>query len=230
MHFACTSQELTQENDVTHRTTHRRRPALRVAAVTAAGALALAAVPAAGADAAPGDLTVTYDAVGVTHIAKPNNDIPIGPTTLVTTVSATGAITGSLDLPPTKTTFSVLGFIPVSATVTFIPVGKGGGVTGTLKPGKVRTKAKFILRLTDVTVAGIPAGVGTTCQSTTPAIIPIATPVGEKFSIIDGGNLAGTYTIPPFANCGLTTSIINLLIPGPDNTLKITISNGRLAG
>lgn len=90
----------------------------------------------------------------------------------------------------------------MSATVTFIPVGAGGGVTGVLKPGKVRTRARFTLRLSNVTVAGLPAGVG--------------------------GYLAGTYTIPPFANCGLTTAIINLLVPGPDNTLRTTISNGRI--
>jgi len=214
---------------VTSSTSRTRRPSTRVAVVTAAGAFALAAVPAA-AHAVPGDLTVTYDAVGTTHIAKPNSDIALGPTTLITTVSPDGSVTGSLALPPTRTTFKVLGFVPVSANVTFIPFGKGGGVTGTLSQGKVRTKAKFILKLSNVTVAGIPAGVGDTCQSVTPAVIPVRTPVGEKFSITNGGNLAGTYTIPPFANCGLTTGIINMLVPGDGNTLTIAISNGRITG
>ena len=35
------------------------------------------------------------------------------------------------------------------------------------------------------------------------------------FNILNGGNLAGTYTIPPFANCGLVTGLLNLTILGP---------------
>ena len=43
------------------------------------------------------------------------------------------------------------------------------------------------------------------------------------FDILNGGNLAGTYTIPPFANCGLTTTVLNLTIPGPGNTIALTL-------
>lgn len=47
------------------------------------------------------------------------------------------------------------------------------------------------------------------------------------FNIIKGGNLAGTYTIPPFAHCGLETVVIDLTLPGGGNTITLTLGKGR---
>ena len=202
---------------------------MRGGVVVAAGALALAAAPAAHAsEPAPGSLKVTYDAVGTSTVKKTGSTITLGPTTLNTVVSPTGAITGTLPLPPATTTFKIAGFLPVSATVNFIPANGARQVTGTLKPTKVRSKAKFVLKLTNVTVGGLPAFVGDSCQTAQTVVIPANTPPGEKFNITTGGTLAGVYTIPSFANCGLTTGIINALVPGEGNTMSITISNGRI--
>ena len=74
--------------------------------------------------------------------------------------------------------------------------------------------------------AGLPTPVGPKCQTAAPVSIPASGP----FSITDGGTLTGTYTIGRFSNCGLTTALINLLIPGGGNTLSLTLSNGRLRG
>ena len=48
------------------------------------------------------------------------------------------------------------------------------------------------------------------------------------FDILNGGNLAGTYTIPPFANCGLVTGLLNLTIPGPGNTITLTLGMAHI--
>jgi hypothetical protein len=47
------------------------------------------------------------------------------------------------------------------------------------------------------------------------------------FSILNGGNLDGTYTIPDFHNCGLSTLLINLTLPGSGNTITLTLGKGH---
>jgi hypothetical protein len=47
------------------------------------------------------------------------------------------------------------------------------------------------------------------------------------FNILKGGNLAGTYTIPDFANCGLETLLINLTVPGAGNTITLTLGKAH---
>jgi hypothetical protein len=50
----------------------------------------------------------------------------------------------------------------------------------------------------------------------------------EMRNVLNGGTLAGTYTIPPFAHCGLATFLINLTLPGPGNTISLTLGAGSL--
>ncbi|GAA1887635.1 hypothetical protein [Lapillicoccus jejuensis] len=197
-----------------------------VAGSVAAGALALAAAPAQAAGGPT--ITVLYDAVGSSTVRSTGSVVPLGPTTLTTVVSGDGTFTGSLPLPPQRTSFKALGLLPVTATVTFEPAGGKRQVTGTLLPGKVRSKARYYLRLSDVTVAGLPAFVGDSCRTVDPVVIPATTPKGQTFDLTNGGTLTGTYTIGQFATCGLQTPIINALIPGAGNTETITLTNGRV--
>jgi hypothetical protein len=48
------------------------------------------------------------------------------------------------------------------------------------------------------------------------------------FNVLSGGTLAGTYTIPRFAHCGLATLLINLTLPGPGNTISLVLGAGSL--
>ncbi|MEP6799248.1 MAG: hypothetical protein ABI890_13930 [Lapillicoccus sp.] len=197
-------------------------------AAMAVGALALTGVATQGASAAQAPspvLKVTYDAHGSSTVAKTGSVVELGPTTLTTKVNPDGTFTGSLPLPSRDTSFKLLGFLPVKATVSFIPAGP---VKGKLGVGTVTSKAFFFIRLSNVTVAGLPAFVGSSCQTAQRTVIPASTPPGEKFDLTLGGNLAGTYTIGQFANCGLTTALLNQLIPGPGNTQTLAVSNGRL--
>jgi hypothetical protein len=45
-----------------------------------------------------------------------------------------------------------------------------------------------------------------------------------KFNVLAGGTLTGTYTIGNFAHCGLTTGLVNLLVPGSGNTVSLTLA------
>ena len=43
-----------------------------------------------------------------------------------------------------------------------------------------------------------------------------------------GGAVSGSYTIPAFHHCLLNTLLLNLTIPGPGNTLNLTLGQLQL--
>jgi hypothetical protein len=94
--------------------------------------------------------------------------------------------------------------------------------TGTvdLNTGGVTTMSKIPLQVTSLSVSGLPVPVGPACESATPASVALASQPG--FSIVNGGPVSGTYTVPPFAHCGLVTPVLNRTITAPANTLSLT--------
>jgi hypothetical protein len=203
---------------VRHRTT-----AFLIAGTTAASLLATA-----GPAAAKPVLRVAYKVTGTSTIAKTGSAVTLGPTTLTTALNRNGAFTASMPLPPTSTTFAALGLLPVAATVTFTQVGRiTGRLTAHPRPA-VSAASSYTIGLSDVTVAGIPTPVGTSCATKQPVVLDVASPSGSPFNVTKGGVLAGTYTITPFAHCGPTTSLINLLVPGPGNTVSLRLRHGHL--
>lgn len=202
------------------------KKSLRVLAVTGA-ATTLALLPAA-AQAAP--LDVTYDAVGTSYVAGAGANIDLGPTTLVTTVESNGgALTGSLDIPKTSISFNAYGFLPASSDVEFI---EAAPVTGTLSNDGTRAfvdaTATYTIKLSNTKILGFPTFAGHHCQTKDPVVVPAKTPDDASFSIVGGGPLEGTYSIGEFEHCGLTTGIINSIVPGDGNTIDLLVSNGRL--
>lgn len=198
--------------------------ALTVAACTV---VALGSALNASADAAP--LKFAYHVTGTSMVKKTNSSVKLGPATLHLALRGDGSYTGSLKLPPTQTSFTVLG-IPVTATATFIQVGK---LTGSLKTVRgavhVTSVAHDTLRLSDVKVAGIPQNVGDQCQTKEPIALTVKNT--KPFDLTKGGFLGGTFTIPTFGGCGLlNTPLINLLVPGPGNTISLHLTNGHVVG
>jgi hypothetical protein len=202
--------------------TRSRTSIRRLAVIASAGLLALGAMLASSgpASAAP-TVTLTYPVTGTTHLQAPDGDLALGPGTLATTVDvATGAMTADLSLPPATGSFTEIGFVPVKATTELIPVGQATGTVAKVG-GAVTATAQVTLRITSLTVAGLPILVGPVCQSAYPATITLASQAGWSPPV--GGVLAGSYTIPPFQNCLLATPMINLTIPGPGNTIALTL-------
>jgi hypothetical protein len=208
----------------------RRRLALLAApAATAAAAVAgiALATPAAASPAAPSDTTVSvsYPVTGSTFIKAIGSTIALGPGTLSTTADlTTSTLTGTLTLPPATGSFKELGLIPVTATTEMIQDGTATGTVNAVTSA-VTTTATDTIKLTSLKVAGLPVPVGPSCQ-TSPATITVSSQPG--FNVLNGGTLAGTYTIPPFAHCGLATLLINLTLPGPGNTISLTLGKGTL--
>ena len=195
-----------------------------VGAATAAAALALIPVAAHAATI----VSIEYDASGTTHIAKTNSDIALGPTTLRTDLDIdTFDFTGSLPLPGTVTEFKVAGFIPVKANVDFIEAAPIQGHIDLIEDrAEVTSTAKYYVKLSNIKIVGFPTFTGSHCKTKVPVSIPANTRPGEGFDLMNGGHLAGTYTIGDFQNCGLNTWLINALVPGGGNTLDIQVSNG----
>ncbi|MFB9907523.1 hypothetical protein [Allokutzneria oryzae] len=193
----------------------------RVITVLATVPLLLGLLGTAPASAA---VKIDYTVTGTDTIAKTGSKLELGPGRLSTVLEAsTGSITGTLTLPPVRTTFTVLGFVPVTAKVEFLPVGE---TTGTIVAGVVRSRSQLRVKLSDVTMGGIPAFVGDSCQSRTPMVVELTSEPG--FTPVRGGTLSGRHDLPPFGGCFLAEPLINLVVPGPDNLLSLELK--RITG
>ena len=205
-----------------------RTRAARGAAVTAlAGLVAAFTIAAAPAASAAGTaIKVRYPVHGSTFLKAANATVNLGPGTLRSRVNlSTGAVTASLNLPPATGSFKELGLVPVTATVAFIQNGPTTGKVD-LNTGAVTTTSSITLQITSLSVAGLPVPVGPACASATPASVSLASQPG--FSIVKGGTVSGTYTVPPFAHCGLITPVLNLTITGPGNTISLTLGTAHV--
>ena len=207
-----------------------RRRAVRGATVTALAGLVTAVVVATtpALASAGTTLTVRYPVSGSTFLKAANATVTLGPGTLRSKVNlTTGKVTASLNLPPATGSFKELGVVPVTATVAFI---QDGPTTGTvdLNTGAVTTMSKITLQVTSLSVSGLPVPVGPACESATPASVALASQPG--FSIVNGGPVSGTYTVPPFAHCGLVTPVLNLTVTGPGNTISLTLGKAHVVG
>src|SRR3984893_1613302 len=208
-----------------------RRPlTLLLATATPAAAVAgigLSAAPALASRSTPADqvFKLTFPVTGSTFIKKVNSSISLGPGTLASTADlTTSTLTATLTLPPATGSFKELGFIPVTATTKMIQVGQATG-TFNFNANTVTTTATDILQLTSLNVGGINIPVGNSCK-TSPAAITVTSQPGFTFGT--GGTLGGTYTIPNFRHCGLATLLINLTLPGPGNTISLTLGKPTL--
>jgi hypothetical protein len=211
-------------------TTFVRLGGVRGMTITAlSGLLATGAILATAAPAsAQSTVTVKYPVTGSTLLKKLDATAALGPGTLTSTVDlSTGAVTASLALPPATVSYKEAGLIPVTATTAFI---NDGATTGTvnLDTGAVTTTSHITLQVTSLTVGGLPVAVGNACESARPATVTVKSLPG--FSIVNGGKLSGTYTVPPFANCGLLTPVLNLTIPGPGNTITLKLGKAKVVG
>ena len=205
-----------------------RRPlARRLAALAAGTSLLTAAGIAATASSASADTVVNvhYALTGTTFIKKLNTTVNLGAGTLASTVDlTTGTSSSTLTLPPATVSTRELGVIPVSATTEMIQNGPASGTVDTTN-NTITSTASVTLKITSLTVSGIRLPVGNSCQ-TSPFSVTLSS--GSGFTVGGGGPISGTYTIPAFHHCLLNTLLLNLTIPGPGNTLNLTLGQLQL--
>jgi hypothetical protein len=194
----------------------------RLAALTIGGSLLAGAVVAGTASGASADTVINahYTFTGSSYIKKLNTTINIGTGTLAATVDlTTGTSTSTLTVPPSTISMKEFGFIPVTVTTQMVQNGPATG-TANLNTNTISSTSSVILEIASISVAGINIPVGNSCQ-TSPFSVTIASDPG--FTISGGGPISGSFTISNFHHCGITTPILNLLIPGPGNTLNLTL-------
>ncbi|GAA2844385.1 hypothetical protein GCM10010452_86140 [Crossiella cryophila] len=139
-----------------------------------------------------------------------------------TTVNlGTGKLSGTLAIPPTRSYFIVLGFVPHTATIEFEP---DGPATGTLPGGKLDITVPLRLRLRDVRQDTVPVEVGENCRTSAPAVFRL---IGE-LPILPNTDYRYTsvFEIPPFTGCGLREDLSPLftgLVAGGDNRVVTTL-------
>jgi len=205
-----------------------RRPLARRLAAIAAGTTLLAAAGAAataGSASADTIVNVHYALTGTTFIKKLNTTVNLGSGTLASTVDlTTGASSSTLTLPPATASVKEFGIIPVVATTEMIQNGPATG-TVNLNTNTITSTASVTLKITNLTIAGIAAPLGGNCQ-TSPFSVTLSS--GPGFTVGGGGPVSGSFTIPAFRHCGLSTLLINLTIPGPGNTLNLTLGQLQL--
>jgi hypothetical protein len=176
--------------------------------------------------AASKSLTVKYKVTGTTLIKSVDASAPLGPGKLTATVNLTTAkLTADLSLPPATITFKEFGIVPVTATVNLVQDGQTTGQLN-VNTGAVKTKSDITLQLTALFISGLAIPVPATCQSAKPMVVKLASQKG--FSVTKGGPLAGSYTIPPVANCGELTALLNVIFPGPGNTINLKLGAAKV--
>jgi hypothetical protein len=184
--------------------------------LSVAGLVAVA--PAAHADPA---IPINWNVAASTHVKSLNLDVVVQNGTFNGSVDlGTGDLTGNLTLPPATASTKLFGLIPFTATFAMVPTGP---ITGhvDLSTLQVTTTASFNIKIPNATALGLPINlVGSRCQTSKPISVTLSGPV----DLAKGGTFTGTYTIPPFKDCGLTTPLLNLLVPGSGNTLSASFA------
>lgn len=208
---------------MTSRNTLIRRSALATAATGAAAALVLGSAPAASAD----PLGVGWDVNVTTTVKKLNQQITFPQTRFAAQVDVfgTGSITGDLNLADATSTLK-LGSLPLAkVTLAVIPTKP---VAGQLTGLNVVANQEFNIHIKKIEPLGLPINlVGSNCKTATPVKSQLS---GTLTGLFDPYTLTSTYTIPKFSNCGLSTWLINLVIPGEGNTMKADFSGFALGG
>ena len=205
-----------------------RRTTARVAAAVTAGVLAATAALAAypGVASAGTLVHAKYSVSGSTYLKSPNFTLKLGPGTLSSTLNpANGKVTASLSLPDATGSFKQFGIIPVTATTQLINDGPTTGKVN-LNTGAIKSTSKVTLRIVSLTVAGLGVPVGSSCETSAPVVVRLASQ--PKFNILKGGKLAGTYAIPDFSHCELATLLINATIPGSGNTITFKLGKAKI--
>lgn len=145
---------------------------------------------------------------------------------------------GKPQLPPARSTFLTFGFMPTTATAEFtldapMEIATGSYFSADGQFSEVtRATAKLWVRLHDVEVNGTPLDVGPACRTARPMELALtgrgsydAEGRPHGYTVVTGGPLTGTATIPEFSGCGVTEDLDRLFtasLSGGGNHTRMT--------
>ncbi|WP_432105609.1 DUF6801 domain-containing protein [Streptomyces sp. bgisy091] len=131
---------------------------------------------------------------------------------------------GKPQLPPVSSTFLTFGFMPTTATLEMTQIPAGVNADGTpdynvsshlvvdwsdfSNTGTTTISLDLTLRLRDVEVNGVPLDVGDNCRTSKPFPLTLVGRMTSKdgvqtgYTLVTGGVLEGSVTLPSFSGCG----------------------------
>ncbi|MDX1589301.1 MAG: choice-of-anchor D domain-containing protein [Oleiphilaceae bacterium] len=178
----------------------------------------------------PTIVEVTQTIVGETFIAASGGTLDLNGSIDAALNLGDLTLTGDLHLDPTEGTFSISDFflfraLRATAEVEFEQAEK---VVGYLDGDDIHATSVVWVKVksVDLGIWGVRLfglGGGEECMTSEPVVIELSNPEGEAFEPLVGGNLEGTYELPPLENCGSLTSTLNDFMSGPGNTINLTL-------
>ncbi len=169
------------------------------------------------------DVRIPFDwnVDATTHLKKLNMDVAVPTGTFVGEVDlTTGVVSGDITLPPAQMQVQLAGIGLVTANMQIDEVQP---ITGTLDPSTfaVDTTAVFNIRIPSVYANATPSVnlVGNSCTTSEPVTVNMS----GTANLTGVSTFSSTYTIPPLKTCGLATTALNLVVPGPGNTFTATV-------
>ena len=168
-----------------------------------------------------------WDVDASTHLKKLNQDVVVPTGNFNGSVDlTTGVLSGNITLPPAQVTLNLAGFGLVTANMQIVA---SQPVTGVLDPAtfQVTATAVFDIRIPSAYPTLTPTlnVVGDSCTTSQ----PVSVTMQGIANLTGASTFAGTYTIPPLTSCGLATTALNLVVPGPGNTFSATVQPPPLA-
>lgn len=124
------------------------------------------------------------------------------------------------------------GFVPTKATMQLTQVGMSSADIAlhqvvVQRYSHVRITARYIARVYDASVNGVPFDLGPNCRTADAIEVHLVGKPGRgagTYNLTTGGPLNGTADIPAFTGCGVTEDVSPLLtglISGQDNRVKL---------
>ena len=169
------------------------------------------------------DVRFPFDYVvdATTHLKKLNQDVAVPTGTFTGVIDlTTGALTGDITLPPAQMTLNLAGFGLVTANMQIV---ERQPVAGTLDVATFGVSATAVFDITIVsaypTATPTVNVVGDTCTTSQPVSVTMA----GTANLTGASTFSSTYTIPNLKNCGLATTALNLVVPGPGNTFTAVV-------
>ena len=166
---------------------------------------------------APPPIAGDYAVVGSAHFGAAGVEAKVGPGTL--SGSFDGALTtftGDLSLPPTTVSYTLLGFLPGTATFRMNEADK---TTGTVADGVLALDSPITVGITDAALLGMPlVQSSATCQTTTP--VDLALTSGTGFQPASPVTMTGTFSLPAFRGCGMADGLLGSWFSGGTDTIS----------
>jgi len=132
---------------------------------------------------------------------------------------------GTISVPSFTTTVNAYGLIPLGLSVSLVQQGPATGSASLDSSGELHISAsvKEEIELPTISIFGINL-VSAGCRTGSPVTLPL-TFNGPVSSLGDGRlTFSGTTTLPSLTDCGLLTSILNLLFASSGNAFSFTVA------